>query len=295
MLWLSLLCAVFAFVSVILALKLILIRREIKCICLQFSDRLKPGNDTNTLISVSPYDPCLCHLAQSINIQLKILRNERRRLMRGDTELKDAVANLSHDLRTPLTAVCGYLELLERAPKSDAAQRYIDIITERIGALCSLVEELFSYSVIVSPENYVSAERLSLNTVLEQSIAGMYAVLKKRGITPEISMPDTAVIRTLSRTALSRIFENVLGNAVKYSDGDLKITLKDSGEIIFSNSACTLNTVAVGRLFDRFFTLRDGKKSTGLGLSIAKILTEQCGGRIFAEYDKNILSIHIAF
>ncbi len=108
-------------------------------------------------------------------------------------------------------------------------------------------------------------------------------------------MPDTAVIRTLSRTALLRIFENVLSNAVKYSDGDLKIVLKDSGEIIFSNNAGAMNAVVVGKLFDRFFTLQDGAKSTGLGLSIAKILTEQCGGKIYADYDKNILSIHIVF
>lgn len=295
MLWLSLLCAVFAFASAILALKLILIRREIKSVCSQFSEKLKPGNDTNTLISVSPYDTCLVHLAQSINVQLRLIRRERRRLMRGDTELKDAVANISHDLRTPLTAVCGYLDLLDGAPKSDAAQRYIDIIRERTGALCSLVEELFSYSVIVSPENYVSAERLSINSVLEQSVAAMYAVLKKQGITPKIEMPDTAVIRTLSRTALLRIFENVLSNAVKYSDGDLQIVLKESGEIIFSNNSCAMNAVTVGRLFDRFFTLQDGAKSTGLGLSIAKILTEQCAGRIFAKYDKNVLSIHIVF
>ena len=101
-------------------------------------------------------------------------------------------------------------------------------------------------------------------------------------------MPDTAVIRTLSRTALSRIFENVLGNAVKYSDGDLKITLKDSGEIIFSNSACTLNAVTAGRLFDRFLRFRTAKNQPDSVFLLQKFLPSSAA----AEYLQSMIKIY---
>ena len=91
------------------------------------------------------------------------------------------------------------------------------------------------------------------------------------------------------------MFSNLLQNAVKYSDGDLEIRLSETGEIIFSNSAQALNTVQAGRLFDRFYTVESGRKSTGLGLSIARTLTERMGGSINAEYRDGKLYLILLF
>lgn len=101
------------------------------------------------------------------------------------------------------------------------------------------------------------------------------------------------VIRTLDRSALSRVFANLLNNVVKYSDGDLDITLSKSGEIIFTNTVSGLNEVQVGKLFDRFYTVETAGKSTGLGLTIARTLMEQMNGTIFATYENNRLRICI--
>ena len=86
------------------------------------------------------------HLANTINRQLRKLRTERRRFQQGDLELKNAVTNISHDLRTPLTAICGYLELLEQEEKPETVSRYIGIIKDRVDILAQLSEELFRYS-----------------------------------------------------------------------------------------------------------------------------------------------------
>jgi signal transduction histidine kinase len=222
------------------------------------------------------------------------LREERHRFVQGDMELKNAVTNISHDLRTPLTAICGYLELLEQEEKSETVERYIDIIANRTEALKQLTEELFRYSVIVTTEEH-EKEQVVLNTVLEESIAAFYAALNEKEITPNIHIPEIKISRYLDRSALSRVFSNLLNNAMKYSDGDLDITLSETGEITFSNMASSLNEVQVGKLFDRFYTVEAARKSTGLGLAIARTLVEQMNGTIYATYENDMLSIHILF
>lgn len=225
--------------------------------------------------------------------QLRKLRKERHRFQQGDLELKNAVTNISHDLRTPLTAISGYLDLLDNAEKSEEAERYIKVIRNRTEVLRQLTEELFCYSVVTSPEYDNDVEFVSVNSVLEESILGFYAVLQERNITPNISMPENKVFRKVNRAALSRIFSNLLNNAIKYSDGDLNITLNDTGEITFSNTASDLSEVDVKKLFDRFYTVENARKSTGLGLSISRILIEQMKGTISAQYKNGKLSICI--
>lgn len=277
----------------LLILKIYLLKKSAKEIETEFADRLV--DDTNVLIDISSRDRHMQSLAESINVQLRELRKERHHFQQGDFELKEAVTNISHDLRTPLTAICGYLDLLEEEEKSEAVTRYLDIIKNRTEILKQLTEELFRYSVFVSVSNNTSYEDVILNNILEESISGFYADLKSRLITPQISIPENKIKRRLNKNALSRIFQNIISNAIKYSDGDLNINLLESGEIIFSNNASKLDEIQVGKLFDRFYTVETAKKSTGLGLSIAKALTEEMNGSITAKFENGVISIHVLF
>ena len=277
----------------ILSAKVYFLRKSANEISEAFRDRLTA--DTNTLIDISSRDRCMRKLATDINIQLRLLRSQRNLYLSGDRELKDAVTNISHDLRTPLTAICGYLELLKKEDQSDAIRRYLTIITERTEAMKALTEELFRYSVIASTSDSMELVPVNINHVLEESIAANYAALSNTGITPEIIIPKEAVHRSLNRAALIRIFNNLITNAVRYSDGDLTIELREDARISFSNTAAELDEIQVGKLFDRFYTVESARQSTGLGLSIAKILTEQMGGEISANYAGNRLSILLTF
>ena len=276
-----------------LSAKVYFLRKSANEISEAFRDRLTA--DTNTLIDISSRDRCMRKLATDINIQLRLLRSQRNLYLSGDRELKDAVTNISHDLRTPLTAICGYLELLKKEDQSDAIRRYLTIITERTEAMKALTEELFRYSVIASTSDSMELVPVNINHVLEESIAANYAALSNAGITPEIIIPKEAVHRSLNRAALIRIFNNLITNAVRYSDGDLTIELREDARISFSNTAAELDEIQVGKLFDRFYTVESARQSTGLGLSIAKILTEQMGGEISANYAGNRLSILLTF
>lgn len=292
-LWLWIIICILIIIILLLMIKIYLLKKSAKEIEAAFADRLI--TDSNTLIDISVRDKNMKSLAESINIQLRELRKERLHYQQGDYELKEAVTNISHDLRTPLTAICGYLDLLEQTEKTEEVTRYLEIIRNRTEILKQLTEELFRYSVFISVSDNTSYENIVLNSVLEESISAYYASLKERNITPKISIPDVKIERSLNKNALSRIFGNVISNAIKYSDGDLNITLLESGEIIFSNKASSLDEVQTGRLFDRFYTVETAKKSTGLGLSIAKALTEQMNGSITAKYIDGSIYIHITF
>lgn len=280
-------------IIIALCVKIYLMKKSAREISKEFADRLQ--TDTNTLIDISSRDKDMAKLASGINSRLSELRRKELKYENGDREIKEAITNISHDIRTPLTAICGYLELLRDEEKSPEAERYLSLIENRTDALKQLTEELFRYSLIMSDTKVSVPERVDLNAALEESIAGFYAALTGKNITPTVKMPEKHIFRTLDKESLSRIFGNILNNALKYSDGDLEIVLHDSGEIVFSNRASSLDEIAAGKLFNRFFTVESGQNSTGLGLSISKTLTEEMGGDIFAHYSGGILSIHVVF
>ena len=213
----------------------------------------------------------------------------------ANVSVDDKVSNIAHDFRTPLTAISGYLELIEEEKTNEKVGRYLDIIRERTENLIQLTEELFRYSVITSTSDEMKLEKVSLRNELEVAIAGAYGLLTEKNITPEIELTDLKVERVLDSALLHRVFGNIISNAAKYSEGDLKIKLYDSGKIVFQNRALGLTKVEAEQLFDRFYTVNNAKESTGLGLSIAKMLTEKMGGKIYAEWENGIISIILIF
>ena len=249
--------------------------------------------DTNQPVFISGRDKDMARLAGDINRQLKLLRCEHNRFIRGDTELKTAITNISHDIRTPLTAICGYLDMIENTSDPEKQARYIAIMKDRAALMKQLTEELFRYSMIASDDERLETEMVFINQLLAESIGSFYPALTEKGIEPNITLTEKRIERSVNRAALSRIFSNLLNNAVKYSDGDLEITLSDSGEMTFSNTARGLNAVETEQLFDRFYTVESAHHSTGLGLSIARTLIERMGGTITAEYKDERLTIKI--
>ena len=286
------LCCIFAAVTIALTIKIQIMRKSMDEICSCLFDHI--SQDTNRLITVSSNDKHVRRLASEISKHLSKLRHMRQQYINGDSKLKEAVTNISHDLRTPLTAICGYLELLESEELTENAKRYISHISNRTMVLKTLTDEFFKYSIIssVSDLNY---ENVNISRVLEDTLISFYGAFKQKNITPQISIQSSDIVCFTDRSALSRIFENIVSNSVKYSDGDFSVTMTNTAKITFSNTSSELSPVDVGRLFDRFYTVDSAQKSTGLGLSIAKLLTERMGGTISADYNEKTLYITISF
>ena len=288
-----LLCVVLLMIALASFARLRLLQNSLDDIGRQLGERL--SSDTNTPIFLSSRDPHALKLAAELNVQLKELRRQRQQYENGDRELKEAVTNVSHDLRTPLTAICGYLELLGKGDKTPDQARYLALIADRAEAMRQLTEELLRYSVAAGGEEEPALEPVDLNAAVEEAVASFYGALVEGGVTPRVSLPEERVVRNLDRAALSRVLGNLLNNALKYSGGDLSVVLEPDGSITLSNAAPELDEVQVGRLFDRFYTVESARRSTGLGLSIARSLTERMGGTIAARYEEGRLAVALFF
>ena len=280
-------------ISIFLAVKLYLLKKTAREITASFEEIL--NEDTNTGIRISGRDKDMRELTDSINKQLIELRKQYLQYNLGNSELKNAITNMSHDIRTPLTAIYGYLDMIENTDDPEKKSKYISIIRERTEIMKQLTEELFQYSLVVSDDKELELEDVFVNQVLEESIGSFYPALTEKNIVPDIKICGEKVYRRLDKQALSRIFANLLNNAVKYSDGDLTVELLPNGEMVFANTAKVLSSVKAEQLFDRFFTVKTSSNSTGLGLSIAKNLVERMNGNITADYKDNMLKINIWF
>lgn len=288
--WLA--ASVLAVIVATLGVKIWLLHRGVKALRLDLAQKL--DRDTNILLSLPCRDRELRRLAAALNQELRLLREERLRYQQGDRDVKEAVVNVSHDLRTPLTALTGYVELLKGEALPPDASRYLRQIEGRTKAMKAMTEELFRYS-LAADETVLTLEPVDLRAAVEESLLSFYGAFQQKGAVPQIFLPESPVVRQVDRGALSRVLGNILANALKYSGGDLAVTVTQRGQMIFSNLAPGLDPISAGRLFDRFYTVESSRQSTGLGLSIAKELAQRMDGSIGSNFQNGTLTVWVEF
>ena len=256
------------------------------------------SGDTGVPITLTTSDSKARNCAEVLNAELKSLRDERLKFEGGNQTIKDAVTGISHDLRTPLTSINAYLDLIEEEGDETKKKEYLARVKKRTGDLSLLTEELFKYTTssdMSSSAPSDSREEIDLKRTLEECLISFYASFVSKGIEPHINMPDSPVTALCSKKDCNRILENIIGNAIKYSEGDLTITLMENAAIEFSNPASSLTPLTVSKLFDKYYTVNDAEGSTGLGFAIAKDLIEKNSGRIEAELKNQNLIIKLFF
>lgn len=282
-----------SFLLIILIIKNIIIKSEIDNIGNSLSSIL--NSDTNNLITISTNDKNLKKLTNVLNKNLKELRKLELEYKNGNQELKSSITNISHDLRTPLTAIRGYLDLMDNQNLNKKQIDYLKIIDNKVKDLTELTEQLFDFSKSIDIQNELKKDNICINIVLEESIVSFYSLFKKHNITPKIEICNEKVIRFLNENMLKRIFENIISNAIKYGKNDFYVKLYSSGKIVFSNKTDMLDSTSLEKLFDRYYTVKNARKSNGIGLSIAKQLVDLSGGKIEASYKNNSLIIEVDF
>ena len=280
-------------ILVFMIIKLYFIRKSLKEIQNSISEIL--STDTNNLLTISSSDKEIINLANSLNLELKNLREEKLQYENGNQELKTVMTNISHDMRTPLTAISGYIELIKENNDENKKKKYIEIIERKTNDLILLTEQLFDFSKTMDMKINIRKEKCCINEIIEESLVNYYSIFKKNNIVPKIEICNKKIYKYVDKNTIIRVFENILSNVSKYSNGDFKVVLDEYGRITFSNRATSLDATTVQKIFNRYFTVENAKKSTGLGLYIAKKIIELNDGTISAKYIKNHLIIEIYF
>lgn len=296
MIW-QIICGILLIIIMILIIRLVLLRHAFDEIAEDVKER--SSGETSTPITLTTSDRKARRAAVVLNEELKTLHDERCRYETANSEINNAVTNISHDLRTPLTAINSYLDLIDSETDPDTRDMYLDRIRNRTDVMVGLTDELFKYSVSnvrKSAPREDSPAVCDIKNVTAECMLSFYEAFKKRGITPKISLPEQSVMAKVTLSDADRILENIISNGLKYAETDFNVVLDDKGTVTFTNYARTLTQLDVQRLFDRFYTVKNSAVSTGLGLSIAKKLISENGGTITASLsDENVLSITVCF
>lgn len=240
---------------------------------------------------------------ENLIVEINTLIDDKRKMeniyKEKDMELREAIANMSHDLRTPLTSIMGYVYLLND-DKLDKEERkeYLKIIEKRSLVLNDLITNFYGLSRIQADQYEIKFEPVNLELVLGEIIAAFYETLDYKFGEPEINIEEGLGPVLGDKQALNRIFTNLIENIIKHGEGEVKISLKKKNKYIvmeFSNKAEELGLKDVNRIFEKFFTkdrMRTGQ-NTGLGLAIVKLLVEKQGQKIEAKKVGNRLVINI--
>lgn len=291
MVWFYIVIVAIVIIITFTMIKLYLNKKSIKEIVNSLDEILK--SDTNSLLTISSGDKDIKKLASELNKELKILRKEKIQYENGNQELKRTITNISHDIRTPLTAIMGYIDLIKDDKENDKKQEYIEIIERKANELKILTDDLFDFSRILDIGSKMKKEECCINDILEESLVSFYNIFKENKIVPKVEICKEKIYKKIDKNMITRVFENIFSNVCKYSNGDLKVILDNKGKITFINKALSLDETTVKKIFDRYYTVENARKATGIGLSIAKQLIELNDGKINAEYRKSNLIIEL--
>jgi signal transduction histidine kinase len=270
--------------AIVFGVRLFQIKRQLYHITVQLNERTDGA--TEKKITVSLIDENLNELAAAVNRSLKVQQELRTAVWRNDLQLKDSIANLSHDLRTPLTSISGYLQLLQNADcPAEKRNNYMQTINNKANVLKTLINSLYELCVLDIEQQ--KREKIDFNYLISDVLAGQYELFHKLGIELKVSLPDSPVLIFGDRIACTRILQNLLNNITRYSKEDAEIVLEERGayaHLSVCNFAPGLSQQNLEHLFERFYTADQSRNSggSGLGLSIVKTLLIQMGGTIDA-------------
>lgn len=250
--------------------------------------------DTNLLLSTSSGDKSIKILVDSLNKELKKLLSLKREYSKGIFDVKKSAENIAHDIRTPLTVIKGYVDLLEKEELSEEGRKYLEIIKGRVDYMKEMIDELF-LSLSMKSRGVLNLSNIDAKSILEEALVSYYNEFKKKGMSPSLMTPNEKVIIKADSKALYRAYSNIISNALKYGEGEFKVEMDEKGNTIFSNLAPNMDSVEANKLLDRYYTISDAKASSGIGLSISKEILQEMGGELKVKLENQRLYISIIY
>ena len=283
--WILIIITIFL---VILLFRYIQLKKQIRNLADQVNE-LNSGN-SQQMLDISLIDKDLERLAGILNQYNIRQRQAVAGVLRNEEYLKESVANISHDLRTPLTVILGHLQLLQKENLESSQAQRVKVIFSKAEKMKELVETFYDLSILEEQQTVPEKEKFNISNMLINLITENAVALEKENILPEINLPDYSIYVYSDKNMVERILQNLLTNAIKYSVGTIKITLMEKEN---NNPMSDSSEIDCNRLFDRFYTGDKSRHngSTGLGLAVVKTLVAILGGNIVAKVHANSLII----
>ena len=292
----AVICGLIAIIIVLISI-IVGYKREFRRINKEISNNL----DEYVNIKTKSVDKDVENLVQNINLifdsKQKVVAEKKKK----EEELRASISNMSHDLRTPLTSIMGYLQMIKSEKPSEADKKeYMDIVEKRTKSLQKLISSFYDLSRIEGNEYNFNYKKVNLSNVLCENIAVFYNDFINNNIEPVIEIEEGIKEIISDEGAITRIFSNLIGNMIKHGENYVKISLKKENDIIiteFTNKATGLTQENVDKLFNRFYTVDNSRsdRNTGLGLYITKVLVEKLGYNITAKLENENLKIKIVW
>ena len=274
--------------NIILAFSLFSWKRQICEITKQISENKK--------LRISLSNKQIEKLAGIINEKKHLEQKTNIQIIQEKEQLKHSIANISHDLRTPLTSIQGYLTLLKDCEDKEEQEHYFSVIQAKTDYLTELVQIFYDLSLIESDDYILGIEKIDVNRIVTDCLINKYNELKE--LSPTIKIENAPVWITGNAVACKRIIDNLVTNAIRYSNDYIEIVIDADGIFTVKNTTSELKNIDVNILFQKFYTVDTSRSNgnTGLGLYIVKELLNKIEGGIKEiSYKNNILTVSVYF
>ena len=273
-------------------------QRQVKDICRQLAFLMK--HDSNMLIHREFDLGGIGMLSDRLNDLLELRRKEEQYYQEKETLIADTYTNLSHDIRTPLTSLDGYFQLMEACENVEEQRRYLSIIHERIHSLNEMLEELFMFTKLKNESYRLELTSCCINRILKETVFSYYDDWVRREIQPDIQITEEQLYIDGNKQGLSRIIQNVIKNGLDHGEKKIRIVLKreqNQAVLRISNQVTASEQIDIEHVFDRFYKAdaARSKTSTGLGLSIAREFVRRMNGEIGAKIEENEFIVEMSF
>ena len=273
-------------------------QRQVKDICRQLAFLMK--HDSNMLIHREFGLGGIGMLSDRLNDLLELRRKEKQYYQEKETLIADTYTNLSHDIRTPLTSLDGYFQLMEACENVEEQRRYLNIIHERIHSLNEMLEELFMFTKLKNESYRLELTSCCINRILKETVFSYYDEWVRREIQPDIQITEEQLYIDGNKQGLSRIIQNVIKNGLDHGEKKIRIVLKreqNQAVLRISNQVTASEQIDIEHVFDRFYKAdaARSKTSTGLGLSIAREFVRRMNGEIGAKIEENEFIVEMRF
>lgn len=272
-----------------LVMKLCLVKQQLR----KMTDYMKEQEDGVILVDFVDRD--LEELAANMNEMLALLQKVRVDAAKKEQDIKTAISMISHDMRTPLTSVIGYLQLAEKSCREEETLQDIRIALDRAKYANKLVDDFFELSVVDSEQYTPVMEQVNLCEIVCEEILANFLSFEKKSIMPVFGQADDEIFVWADRKLLVRVVQNLISNGIKYATGKMEFRITKGEQITLSISNSITEYVDTEKMFDKFYRADASRKGegAGLGLYICRKLVEEMNGTISACCCEDILTIKI--